>query len=159
NTDPGSVMFQDYIGPRSGVSAADVTQLLSLYDPRSPDAFEGATGNNTPGTATALSLAGGTTPAIDAELTSRADVHYSKVQVPSTGAFTVTARTSGISLLMARLTVFDSPGQVVATTQASDPRLGDLTVTVNGQAGNTYTTRVDGPTGDVFAIGAYRVAI
>src|SRR5205085_1280711 len=80
------------------------------------------------------------------------------ITVPTTGAFTVALRTSGLSLLEARVTVLDSSGNVLATAQASDPRQGDLAVTINGQAGATYTIRVDGPSGDVFDIGSYRLA-
>jgi hypothetical protein len=158
NTDPTSAMFEDYAGPRTGLSSGDIAQLLSLYAPRTPDALEGAAGNNTAATATPLSFATDSTAAVRADLTTKTDVDFYTVQAPATGPFTVALRTSGISLLEARLTVLDSTGQVLGTAQASDPRQGDLAVTVNGQAGATYTIRVDGPTGDVFAVGAYRLA-
>jgi hypothetical protein len=165
-SDPTSAMYSTYSGPRTGLSQGDITRLLAIYTARTPDAWEGSSGNNTAATATWLSFANGTTPSagappavVDADLTTMSDVDVYKVQAPADGPFTVALRTSGISLLEARLTVLDSSGQVVATAQASDPRQGDLALTVNGQAGMTYTIQVDGPSADVFAIGAYRLSI
>src|SRR5262249_3673532 len=56
STDPTSVMYEDYTGPRTGLSAGDIASLQGLYGARSPDDFEGTTGNSTLGTATPLNL-------------------------------------------------------------------------------------------------------
>ena len=34
NTNPASAMYEDYTVPKTGLAASDVTNLLSLYDPR-----------------------------------------------------------------------------------------------------------------------------
>lgn len=150
STDPSSVMYADYLGPRSGPSQADVVKLLALYSPRVTTTAVGPQ---------ALSFASDTNlAAVDGQLNSAGQSDYYQVTAPTTGTFTVALRTAGLSLLEARLTVLGSGGKVLATAQAGDPRQGDLAVTIDGQAGATYTIRVDGPSGDVFAIGSYRLA-
>src|SRR5207244_11709107 len=55
-TDPTSVMFAQYSGVRTGPSSSDISQIQSLYGgPRTPDIWQGATGNSTLATATTMS--------------------------------------------------------------------------------------------------------
>src|SRR5262245_15724144 len=54
--DPNSVMYEHYLGPRTGLSAGDIVNIQALYGARKPDAFEGAAGNNTLATATAVNM-------------------------------------------------------------------------------------------------------
>ncbi|HEX3152129.1 MAG TPA: matrixin family metalloprotease, partial [Gemmataceae bacterium] len=47
SSDPSSVMYEFYQGPRSGLAAGDVASIRGLYGARPADAFEGTTGNST----------------------------------------------------------------------------------------------------------------
>jgi hypothetical protein len=168
--DPASAMYEAYQGPRAGLSAGDVADLQALYGRREPDQFDARRSNNTIGRATPLQFAGPAGPlprglllrptAADGDLTTAADVDYYSIRVPAgVEAFTARLRTSGISLLTARLTVLDAAGRVVGSAVATDPMAGDLTVAVtNARPGSAYYLRVEGAQDDVFGIGAYRLA-
>ena len=114
-------------------------------------------------TSRALGLDGtlGLYPSVAAgDLTSLSDVDYYSVTGLSIGSFSVSFRTSGISMLKARLTLLNSSGQVVASTAATDPANGDLTLTANQLLSlGTYYVKVEKAASDVFGIGAYRLAI
>jgi hypothetical protein len=172
--DPSSAMYTEYLGPRVGPTKADTNGLQILYGEREPDRFEGRKGNDTTARATPLQfvsrvaqlrgtdVTAGARPFVAAgDLTTGADVDVYAVRVPR-GAreFTASLRTSGISLLTARLTVLDARGRVVESAVATDPRSGDLNVTVAGaRPGAKYFLRVEGAADDVFGIGAYRLAV
>jgi hypothetical protein len=72
----------------------------------------------------------------------------------------VTVQTSGLSSLLANLTVYNSWGQVVGTAAASDPTNGNITVQVNSVPllGGTYYVRVASNSTDAFGIGAYHLS-
>lgn len=167
STDPASVMYENYMNPRTGLSAGDVQNLQALYGARTPDAYEGLLGNNSFLTATPLALATTLTglvngvPAggIQADLTTATDVDYYRVQANASG-LAVQLRTSGVSLLEAQVTVYNGLLQPVATASASSPTAGDLLVNVpNARSGATYYVKVSAAQpGDVFGIGAYQIA-
>lgn len=155
--DPGSAMFTEYLGPRAGLSPADVDAIRELYGARLPDRFEGRRGNETIDSASRLASAG----PISADLTTSTDVDVYRVRVPAgSDTFTVTLTTGGVSLLTARLTVLDKAGREVASAVATDPVAGNLSITVPGaRAGSIYYVRVQGAGDDVFSIGAYRLTV
>jgi hypothetical protein len=62
NSDPTSVLYRYFTGSRSDLSATDVAALQNLYGARQPDAYEGASGNETPATATPCRSARERTP-------------------------------------------------------------------------------------------------
>src|SRR5262245_40102299 len=59
STNTASPLFESYLGPRTGLSADDVACFQALYGTRTPDALEGAGGNETFSTATHLSFLSG----------------------------------------------------------------------------------------------------
>src|SRR5262249_18281953 len=129
--------YEDYTGPRTGLSAGDIASLQALYGARSPDAFEGSTGNDTLGTATPLTLLvnadSSLSFAADGDVTTPQDTDVYSFRTPLTAGNAVfKLKTSGISLLTPRLTVYNAAGQVVGSAVATDPLNGDLTVSVNG---------------------------
>lgn len=164
SSDPASVMYEDYLGPRTGLSAGDIANIQALYGTRSPDGFEGSSGNNTLTSATAVNMLknpdGSLGVAVDADLTSLTDVDVYKFTVPlNLGGLTVRLQTSGLSLLNAKLTLLDSSGKVAGTATA-DPQSGDLIIKVNQlQVLKTYYLKVESDNTDVFGIGSYHLSI
>jgi hypothetical protein len=159
STDPLSVMADQYTGTKAGLSTSDVAAIQAIYGPRVPDASEGTTGNETPATATALNWA--TNRSVTADLTTNSDLDYYSIVPPTaTQKFTVRVRTSGLSLLTAKVTVYDPSGKAVGSDASTDPTDGDLAVRVNRvQGGGTYLVKVASNSADVFGVGRYRLDI
>jgi hypothetical protein len=170
STSTSSVMYTTYSGVKTGLSATDVTAIKSLYGARPADALEGAFGNGTTATAKSLTfisnvgaLSGtdgtlGTNPFVAAgDLTSATDVDVYKVTSTGT-SFGVSLKTTGLSLLAAKVTVTNAFGMVVGTATATGPGK-DLTVNVTGAAaGATYYVKVE-KADAAFAVGRYRLAV
>jgi hypothetical protein len=160
----GSAMSETY-GYRIGLTAADIANLRAIYGARTPDAFEGAYGNDSLARATALprdsALAGRFTAVGD--LTTMTDVDYYKFNVPLLGGLTgvaVRLQAAGLSLLAPRVTIYNPAGQVVASTLSADPMSNDLFLQfAPSLLGGTYYVRVARATADVFGIGTYRLAV
>jgi hypothetical protein len=155
SSDPASPMYPVYNGIRTGLTPADIANLRALYGVRPADAFDAWGDNGTAATATPIDHS------IKADLTTPTDVDWYRYTVPywATAPVKVTLHTAGYSLLVGRLTVYDSDGNVVATAQKADPLSGDVSVTLTGGAGTTYSFRVDSPRGDVFAVGGYSLRL
>jgi hypothetical protein len=123
------------------------------------DQFEGQSGNETLASAYNLT-ANGNLLAVSADITRLGDADYYSFTTPDAlsgvSALTVDLRASGISLLTAKVTVFDSLGNTVATAQTVDPLANNLSISLpNYQASTTYFVQVEGSGSDVFSIGAY----
>lgn len=172
-TEPTSVMFEDYLGVRTGLSAADMTSIQSLYGTRVADRFDADQSNGSISSATkmgfltdltqllGLDLTLGNAPyVVAADLSSNSDVDYYKVSGLVVGNFNVSLRTSEISLLKAKVSVLNSWGQVLTTKTATDPQNGDLTLTVNNTLSlTTFYVKVEKAANDVFGVGEYRLAV
>ena len=163
--DPASVMYPTYKGPRDGPSPADAAALQTLYGVRQPDPYEGPTGNDTFATATPLTgldpstLPGGSAARADVSSLTDKDVYAFNASPGSTGPLAVVVRASGISLLTARVTVYDAQGHPIASAAASDPLHNDVTVTIPSAApGARYYAKVESAGANVFGIGAYTIA-
>ena len=105
--DPASVMYEQYLGLRAGLSAGDVADLQAAYGVRQADGYEGAGGNGTLATATPLNgspVQSGNVLAATADITTTADVDcYSFVVPTGVSAAKVRLYTSGVSLLVSQL--------------------------------------------------------
>lgn len=156
--DAASAMFEWYRGARTGLSAADIASIQSLYGTRQADQYEGSAGNGTLATATRLP-----TPArpLTAELTTAGDADVYKFTAGLlTNAVTIRLKVAGLSLVTARVELLDASGRVVATGAATNPLGNDVTVSFSGtRAGQTYYVRVTGATADEFAIGSYELDV
>jgi Matrixin len=154
-TDTTSAMYEYYIGKRTGLSSADIAAIQSLYGLRQADAYEGSYGNNTISGACAYSSG------IEADLTTMSDVDYYRFSTSllSTQA-TIQLEAAGLSLVTARLSVYDSSGHLISTISAADALHNNLTLQLsNLSRWSTYYVKVEGANGDVFNIGAYRLTI
>jgi hypothetical protein len=159
SSDPNSPMFEQY-GVRTGLTPADAAALRALYGARPTDPFGGPAGGDDFATATALDLAGG--PAwVASDITSPQDANVFRLTIPDgSTALDVRLQAAGISLLVPRLTVYDSSGRVVDSALAADPLHNDLTIHLSGAgAGNVYYVKVQGGTDDVFGVGTYQLSI
>ena len=174
SADPASVMYEYYGGARAGLSAGDVAAIQKLYGVRTADAFDlSGAGNNTLASADALTIvndptkivgdgtSGGAPMVAAGDITTLADKDfYAYKTAPGQTAFSVALLTDGISQLRAKLTVYDQANQVVATAAVPAGYKGVFQIAVTGaKAGATYRVAVEGATGDVFGIGAYRLAV
>lgn len=163
--DPNSPLYEIYQGIRSGLSAGDVTNIQALYGARTADRFEGTSGNDTLGTATRLNLLtagdGSLGVAAEGDLRTLADRDVFRFTAPLTlGPLVIDLRTEGISLLTARITVYDSLGRVVRSAATSDPTNNDLGVRIDNPALlGTYYVKVESGRQDVFGVGSYRLEV
>lgn len=159
--DTGSVMFEEYGGPRAGLGASDVTAIQALYGARPGDSFEGASGNGTFANASRLGWlqdAGGVLAIqADADLSKAGDVDLYKFTAPSlTGSFKLTLQRDGLSLVTPKVTLYDAQGRVVASASSSDPDGGDLTINVSKLSLlSSYYVKVE--SAGAFAVGSYRL--
>ena len=150
NSDPNSVMYEYYNGTNGALDASDIAAIQSLYGTRAPNAT-----NHTLGTAQNYSV-----PVYGA-LNSATDADYFKF---STGILftgtTIHLQTAGLSLLNATVSVYNSRGNLVASTTATDPTNNDLTLDLNNLAWlSKYYVEVSSPNGGVFDVGTYNLTI
>jgi hypothetical protein len=160
-TNPSSVMYNQYQGVLGGLSSADIAAFQSLYGTRTPDAYQGTTGDNTFATAYNFLALPATGLTLQADLGRLGEAEYYKVTaLPGTTKLTIDLTTTDISSLLSQLTVYNSNHQQLATTEAIDPMNGDLTLTVpTSLLGGTYYVEVNGATNNVFSIGSYQLSI
>jgi hypothetical protein len=160
-----SVTYEDYQGIRHTLGAIDIAQIQALYGARLPDAFEGSSGNETRSRATTLSLLknlnGSLGVTIQGDLTTMSDVDVYKFTAPlNLGGLTVNLKTSGLSLLAPKLTVYDKYGRVIASKVSADPFSGDLSIRVPKPGLlQTYYIQVERGTADVFGVGSYELEV
>src|SRR5262249_10495864 len=152
----------DYEGVRTGLIAEDIARIQALFGARQPDSFEGSYGNDTFATAAALAMVDGAKgfPS-EADITTTADKDFYKVSVGAlAGPGTVKLQASGLSLLQARLTVYDAARNVIGSVAAADPLHNDLTIHLNGTLlPATYYIKVESAVSGVFGVGSYRLDV
>jgi hypothetical protein len=178
-TDPSSAMFEFYNDIRTGLNNADIAAIQNLYGPPPAAGSQEDHGNHSLPSALDFSAEGlaefnahannpGTTPnegsltplTIESSLLTPGDVDYVKY-TNSDANFTVSLKTTGISLVDAKLTVLDANGNIVQSVVAPDPMHGDLSITINATPG-VYYFKVERDRDDiprVFNIGNYRLAV
>jgi hypothetical protein len=152
--DSASVMKQGYAGVRTGLAASDVAAVRALYGTRLTDAFEGTTGNDTQATATLL------TGAVEADLTTAADADWYVFTSLTENDTWVRLKAAGVSLVTARVEVYNAAGDLLASGVATDPQDNNVFVQVGGLgAGATYYIKVTADRTDDFGVGAYVLGV
>ena len=160
----GSAIGESYAF-RTGLSSDDVAALQALYGARVHDAFDRSTNNNVLGRADSIPRVSGSSQLLAvADLTTASDVDFFKFDAPALTSFlssvVVRLKSSGISLLTASVTIYDSLGRVVKSAASQDPLNNDLTLSFRpGLFGGTYYVKVDGAGQGAFDIGGYKLAV
>jgi hypothetical protein len=157
--DPRSAMYETYAGRKTGLTGADIAALQSFYGARQPDAQEGRYGNNSFSTATPVDSIIGSSN-LTADLQNRDDIDtYSLLNTSLLGGLTVNVKTSGISLLRAKVQIYDTWGRLLASKTAAGPGQ-DVSLDIPKTLLNLgYRIRVSGATDDVFGIGGYEMSV
>ena len=159
-TNTGSAMYDAYLGPRSGLGSEDIANIQTLYGMRQAGPFEA---NSSFGSA-AFVANSPSTLSFSGDISASSEADYFKIVAPNNllglTSLTVQLKTSGISLLVPNLSVYNASYQLVGSAAASSPLNGDVSVTIrNPVPGATYYFRVAGNTNDVFSIGGYRANV
>lgn len=167
-SDPSSVMFGQYSGPKGLLTADDIAAIQALYGART-DPYE-TFDNGQLWLSTSITVPAGFDPAeetidVNGSLRSSSDVDFYQFQ-PLSGEnkVRIELNASGISLLQAKLQVFDTYGQLLAETSADSAFDNDLAVTMQNlhvvADGTPLYLRVspkDG--GGVYSVGDYQLRI
>jgi hypothetical protein len=160
-TDPVSVMYDAYAGPRTGLTSMDIANLQSLYGgPRSLDLQSDST------LATATAIVNPAQNSINGDIGSAGAAHFYTFATPdadngaTTTSFSVQVQAGGISLLEPVVTVFDASGNVVGSSAATDPLNNNETIQIpNAQPDSNYYVEVTGAADPLFGVGSYQLSI
>jgi hypothetical protein len=159
-------MYSTYTSAKTGLTGDDIQGIESVYSggkARSADAYGGA--NNSFANAVPVTLNGQTSTAqlVNLNLNTASTVEYFQVTLPSdsSGGLTVSAQSSGLSLLDPRLTLYASDKcTVLGTAGSSSYTGGTATVTyTSAAAGQTFYIKVQGYMTGAFATGSYDLSL
>ena len=157
-TDPTSVMYTNYQGTLTGLSAGDIANLQSIYGAPTPDAFQTNGGNGTFAKAAPITLS--TNTVLSGDLTKVGQMEYFAVNVPAGQNLVVTVHTAGYSLLIPTLNVFDANGNLLKSNSPDQPWVKDATVNFGGQnVAKTYYIQVASPATNVFGMGGFQLEV
>jgi hypothetical protein len=177
SSNSASVMFEQYQGKRFGLHETDVSALQQLYGTRRNDQFDkGNTATNafqlgyiaTAGEANSSRFNTNTLPLViepNMMTGDRKDTYRFVYEAPgatATGTPQVALRTTGMSMLLTKLSILDDAGEELAATVALNPESGDLSLNLsnlNLVPGETYLIRVTNLRRAPFDGGKYRIAV
>jgi hypothetical protein len=168
STSTQAVMYTYYNGVKKGLSSDDVNGIRAVYSagkPRSPDAYDAVTPNNSFASAadiTAQISSSSQTAVISSlDITTPAEQDYFTFTAPtgSSSTLTATAQSAGLSLLQPQLNVFDANRKLLGSV--SGTRNGDtVSFTVrNVTPGSRYYVEVTSPLTTSFGTGAYALTL
>jgi hypothetical protein len=166
-TDPNSVEYKYYTGPRTGLAPSDIQALQAQYGVRTGDAFQANGGNHTLATATNLNAVGGTPVSTillaQGDVTRRQDVEYYRFTTDLAShpnGILVQLQASRLSFVTAQVTVYAQSGNVIASAATANPLNNDLTIHLSQVTpGATYYVAVQGSQASAFGVGAYQLAV
>lgn len=164
-TDPESVMFFAYVGPRSELAPIDIADIQALYGAPSPDPYELKGNNNDFSLATPINYSGDFAKTRVATRRGRiqgaSDLDFYRFEGNSLAENCwVKLRGRGHSLLCGRITVYDENFQEIATISAETPLRNSVGKEVTGIApGETVYVAVDWSGVPDFEFGEYELAL
>jgi hypothetical protein len=162
---PSAVMFENYGGLRTGLTAGDIAGIQAIYGARPLDAYQQAGQGLSVSAPIDMSAALSASNRAVVSATSLASIgstEYFSFVAPTyaMGTLQVTAAASNQSMLSPSVSILDASGKLLA--QASNPAAwsDDATATVPQLTpGERYFVSVTGATGDVFSVGAYQLVV
>lgn len=172
STDPNSPMHGGTIPTATQPTAADITNLQSLYGTRVDDFNEHVSGgpssnNNSFTNATVLvvddtpGLIRGSSPVLAyGDITSAGDTDFFRLKVPDTytGSVTIEVRSAGVSLLAPHVRVYDENHSLVLEYSSISKRGDTFTFNVaNASPNDIFFIQVDGASNDAFGLGGYSI--
>jgi hypothetical protein len=168
-TDTTSVMYGTYQAPRTNLAKSDIAAIQALYGPRTNDTLEGSSGNATASTATSMGFISKVSDVDDGDISNGTRMIARAVLVANESDFyrvtlpvnQTQARLgfAPVSLLQARIRIFDSGGKLVAEQSASGPGASIILTGDNLTPGASYTVQVSAVPGSPFAVGSYGLAV
>jgi hypothetical protein len=165
SSDPLSVMHApfDY---RTSLSESDIAAIRSLYSPRRADMHEGRRGNENFNDATRIRYGDwfdGSAPlVIFGDMTTRSDVDNYSISIKEdfSGPLKVRLQTEGISLLAAKLSIFDSQGNLIESRSGAGAKGDTIALTLpHVREGEKYYLKVEPADASVFSVGRYGLAV
>nr|MCU0720617.1 matrixin family metalloprotease [Pirellula sp.] len=161
NTNPSSVMFQSYNGPKGALTSVDREAVRSLYGVRS-DAYEGQS-NNTMGTAALIRrrTAAADVTSIRGSINSRNDADFYRY-VPRTGQTEVSVRLEsfGISFLKSSVEVLNSRGEKISDAKVDSIFENNMSIRVSSlDTLDQLFIKVASNSDDVFGMGEYKLVL
>jgi hypothetical protein len=167
----GAIMVGSYAGVKKSLTSDDISGIQATYSNgsgRSPDAYDSAASNSTPGTASnitgLINSSTLTALATNLDITTPTDLEYYTFTAPSgsTGKLTVTAQSAGLSLLTPTVTVYAADGTTVlgSASGAGQTNGATLSVTVNGvNPGAQFYVKMAGADTTAWSTGHYALAL
>ncbi|HZU35779.1 MAG TPA: matrixin family metalloprotease, partial [Gemmataceae bacterium] len=164
-----AAMYGTYMGVHGGLSNDDISGIESIYSngqPRSPDAYDAASPNNS-FTAAAningqINTSSMTALVTNLDITKAGELDYYQFTAPAGcgTSLTVKVQSQGLSLLAPTLTLYNGSQTQLATVSGAGHYGTTLTVTYNGlTAGQTYYVKVAGADSSAFGTGAYALTL
>jgi hypothetical protein len=171
SSDPNSPLHGGTIPTATVPTATDTLNLQTLFGTRLPDGFEvsgggSVTDNNSFASATSLDLihvAGSPPKLLYGDITTAGDLDFYRFDTPNNyfGPITFHVRTSGVSLLVPHLQVFNSAHQrlqeAISTSKSGD----DLSITIQNPTPEDvrYFVEVSGASPDLYGVGGYSLTL
>ena len=164
NLNTESVLFQQYTVPKGLLTAGDIQSIQDLYGAR-VDSHE-VTDNGSATTATIVPTPAEFDPAnqvlsVSGRILDQEDVDFYQVTtIPGQDSLTLRLRAQEISLLLSKIEVFDTSGQLLAESEADSVFANDHEIDLTGLGDSTeLLIKVSGATNDVYAIGDYQLQV
>ena len=164
SSDPNSVMYYEYDGPKTALDSDDIAGIQSIYGAPQYDAFNtGLPHNTTPLTATNITpyiSSNGQIALSGLDNTTPTDAEYYAVTVPLTnsGQMAVTLQSSNLSSFAPWLSVLNSSLSFVGQATAATTYGATLTVTVPVTAGQKYYIKASSA-GSYGRVGSYGLEV
>jgi hypothetical protein len=147
-----SAMYEEYEGPRTGLSAEDIGNIQALYGAPQADP-----NNNSLSQATPLNVGQGVQTSGDISAPQDTDF-YQLNGLQAGSAVAIRLQTQGISLFDGRITLFQD-GQAIASMAPSSINQNIKFIIPHVNGNSTYSVEVQSGVQNVFGMGSYQLVV
>ncbi len=150
--DISSAMYENYLGPRTGLNSADIAGIQALYGAPQADP-----GNNSLNQATPLNVGSGAQ--VNGDISSLQDTDFYQLTGLQPGStVAIRLQTQGLSLFDGRITLYQNNRAIATMTPSSiDQNIKLIIPNVHGRA--TYSIEVQSGIQNVFGMGGYQLVV